>query len=36
MIDVVGAWALLKKEPADRTAYTISAPVCTALSDDPR
>lgn len=33
MIDVVAAWEVLKKEPPTDQRYTISAPVCTPLSD---
>ncbi|MDO5712275.1 MAG: S8 family serine peptidase, partial [Micrococcales bacterium] len=33
MMDIVGAWELLKKGPAVDGRYTVSAPVCTPLSD---
>lgn len=33
MIDIVSAWQTLKNEPATDQRYTISAPVCTPLSD---
>lgn len=33
MIDVAAAWEVLKKEPPTDQRYTISAPVCTPLSD---
>ena len=33
LLDIPGAWALLKGKPLETRGYTVDAPVCTAISD---